>query len=283
MQLKQVVWQVAIRNKPCGTILKEKNTPFVKVPNPVGMWAADPFLIEKEDELYIFAELFSLLEWKGKIGYCVFYKGKFSPWKIIFDEAPHYSYPYVFEYNNEIYMMPETGSLKEIAIYKAVNFPTEWKKEKVLFCGNRMVDSIFLSKEKILSYKMVGNFKNQLVYIKKEDENWVVEKSEADSNETKRPGGKIFDFEKTRVRPAQDGRKLYGGSLKFLCVDEEIEKEIGELKPEEIKVNNFHKKIVGTHTYNATSNYEVIDLQYYKFTLLGFLKRLLLKLSKLGR
>ena len=280
MQLKQIVWQVAIRNKPFGTILNEKNIPFEKVPNPIGMWAADPFVIEKKDKIYIFAELFSLLEWKGKIGYCVFCDGKFTPWKIVLDEAPHYSYPYLFEYNDEIYMMPETGSLREIAIYKAVNFPSEWKKEEVLFSGEKMVDSIFLSPDTILSYKMVGNFKNLLTYMKKEDNKWVICHSEIDSKEIKRPGGKAFVLEDNLIRPAQDGRKRYGGSLKFLSIDEETEREIGYLKPEEIIVKNFNKKIVGAHTYNASSNYEIIDFQYYKFTLLGLMKRVLLKLSK---
>lgn len=284
MQLKQIVWQIAIRNKPKGSILKDKETAFKAVPNPIGMWAADPFIIEKDGKIYIFAELFSLSQWKGKIGYCVFKNGKFSSWKIIFDEAPHYSYPYIFEFNDGIYMMPETGSLREIAIYKAVDFPSKWEKASIVLSGEKMVDSIFLSSDTILSYKMVGNFKNLLTYIKKQDDKWMVYQSEEDKEEIKRPGGKAFIFGRDLIRPAQDGRKIYGGSLKFFkCNIGETEEEIGGLLPEEIKVEGFNKTIVGTHTYNATNNYEIIDFQYYKFSLVGLFKRTLLKLSKFRR
>lgn len=284
MQLKQIVWQIAIRNKSEGFILKDKEAAFKAVPNPIGMWAADPFVMEKNGKIYIFAELFSLSQWKGKIGYCVFEKGKFSPWKIIFDEAPHYSYPYIFEFNDETYMMPETGSLREIAIYKAVEFPLKWEKVSTILSGEKMVDSIFLSNDTILSYKMVGNYKNLLTYLKKQDDKWMIYHSEVDNEEIKRPAGKAFYFGEDLIRPAQDGRKIYGGSLKFFkCNIGEMEEEIGSLLPEEIKVKKFNKTIVGTHTYNATDNYEIIDFQYYKFSLVGLIKRILLKLSNFRR
>ena len=284
MRLKQIVWQLGIRNNPVGTVLKEVDIPFQLIPNPKGMWAADPFIIEKDDKVYIFAELFSLLEWRGKIGYCIFCNGEVTPWEIIFDEAPHYSFPYVFECNGEFYMMPETGSLKEIAIYKAIDFPSKWEKEEIVFSGDKMVDSVFLAEDKILSYKMVGNYQNQLTYLNKVDGNWKIVNSKVDSSEIKRPAGKVFRFEGMTIRPVQDGRKLYGGSLKFLSISlESGEEEIGQLNPEEIVVNDFGKKIVGTHTYNATSNYEIIDFQYYQFSLLGLWERLILKFSKFRR
>lgn len=288
MRLNQIVWQIAIRKSPQGTILTDKNTPFTVVPNPNGMWAADPFILEKDNKVYIFAELFSLWQWRGKLGYCVYENNKFSKWNIIFDDVHHYSYPNVFENNGEIFMMPETGSVNEISIYKAVDFPSKWEKQSVILSGEKMVDSVFISDDTILSYKMFGNFKNHLVLLKKENNDWFQVASIVDSQEIKRPAGKVFAYGDHLVRPAQDGRKLYGGAIKFfdcsnIVNDINSEKEIVDLQPSEIVVKNLNKEFVGTHTYNASHNFEIVDVQYYKFSLIGLFKRIFIKLSKRRR
>lgn len=51
-------WSVAWREKPCGTLLKDLDTPFEIIPNSVRYWAADPFLFVYHGETYIFAELY---------------------------------------------------------------------------------------------------------------------------------------------------------------------------------------------------------------------------------
>lgn len=288
MRLGQIVWQLAIRTTPQGTIMMDKKTPFLAVPNPFGMWAADPFILEKENKVYIFAELFSLWQWRGKLGYCIYENGKFSRWNIIFDDKNHYSYPNIFEVDGVVFMMPETGSVKEIAIYKAVDFPSKWEKQSIILSGEKMVDSVFVSDDIILSYKMFGNFKNHLVLLKKDNDVWNKVANIIDEQEIKRPAGKIFAYKDRLVRPAQDGRELYGGAIKFLDCSNIIddinsEKEIINLQPDEIVIENLKKKFVGTHTYNATENYEVVDVEYYKFSFIGFLKRFLIKLSKLRR
>ena len=213
MRIKQIVWNVAIRQTPQGTILSDKKTPFIAVPNPCGMWAADPFLLEKDNKLYIFAELFSLAKWRGELGYCVYENGRFSKWRILFADDSHYSYPNVFEKDGEVYMMPETGSKSEIALYKATKFPEKWTKEETLFSGHKMVDSVFLRQDAVLSYEMFGNFKNHLVLLEKGDAGWSVIQKLIDDKEAKRPGGKCFLHEGKMIRPGQDGSKLYGGAL----------------------------------------------------------------------
>lgn len=288
MRLSQIVWQLAIRKLPQGSILTDKKTPFIAVPNPKGMWAADPFIIEKNNKVYIFGELFSLFKWRGELGYCVYENGKFSKWSIIFADEFHYSYPYIFEKDNEIFMMPETGSVNEIAIYKAVDFPSKWEKQFVILSGEKMVDSIFISDDVVLSYKMFGNFKNHLVLLKNENNEWKKIADIVDDQEIKRPAGKIFSYGEGFVRPAQDGRNLYGGAIKFfdcsnITDDINSEKEIANLQPNEIIIKNSNKTFVGTHTYNASDNYEIVDVQYYKFSIIGLFKRFYIKLSKRRR
>lgn len=106
---------------------------------------ADPFVIEKDDKLYIFYEEMSgkrnsthgnisVLEstdgvsW-NRLGYAL--EAKF-----------HLSWPFVFKYNKEFYMLPEKTATNELSLYKAINFPLKWKKEKVLFSNIGYTDPI---------------------------------------------------------------------------------------------------------------------------------------------
>ena len=81
MKYKDVEWHIAIRRRPHSSILEDIETPFIIVPNPIMMWAADPFLIEQDGILFIFAELFSYKQWKGSIGYCKYESGRFVRFK----------------------------------------------------------------------------------------------------------------------------------------------------------------------------------------------------------
>ena len=64
----------------------------------------------------------------------------FSHPKPVLERPFHISHPYLFEYNGEIYCVPETSEAKEISIYKAENFPYEWKRVEMLISGVRGAD-----------------------------------------------------------------------------------------------------------------------------------------------
>src|SRR6185437_9688752 len=50
------------------------------------------------------------------------------------------SYPNVFQFDGKYYMIPETASTSRVELYRAVNFPWEWKFEKVLLSGSKFQD-----------------------------------------------------------------------------------------------------------------------------------------------
>ncbi|MCD8025717.1 MAG: hypothetical protein LUF33_01970 [Clostridiales bacterium] len=115
MGLKIETWTIAYRAKKQGLILKDLND-FTIIKNGRKGWYADPFLFEYEDDTYLFAEYFSYKLRRGII-VCSKYdklKDKFDKYKEIISEAYHLSYPFVFKYNDEIYMMPEANESKNI-------------------------------------------------------------------------------------------------------------------------------------------------------------------------
>ena len=61
----------------------------------------------------------------------------------------HLSYPFIFTVDNELYMCPETGEIREIRLYKCTEFPLRWSFHKTLIKDVSAVDSnIFLFKDR---------------------------------------------------------------------------------------------------------------------------------------
>ena len=55
----------------------------------------------------------------------------------VIKENFHLSFPFIFKFNNNFYMCPETKEKKEIRIYKCKNFPNQWE-----FCKT-LIDNIY--------------------------------------------------------------------------------------------------------------------------------------------
>lgn len=286
MKIKQTVWQVAIRDKNDTCDFFKSNKVFLAIPNPFGCWAADPFIIEEDGKVYIFAELFNVLKWKADVAYCIYEKGKFSRWQTIISEAHHFSFPYIFKYNNEFYIMPETGKVNELSLYKAVEFPGKWQKVHILSQEGNFADSVFVDDDRILTYYNKEKVLNIALLLRKNDRFYLAEYKE-DVNSDLRPAGKIFNMNGETIRPTQEGKRFYGEAIIFnklsFSSNNALPKEepIFKLEAKDISVsrkNNY--KITGIHTYNFSENYEVIDFQYNRFNLLDIIKRLQLKLKK---
>jgi hypothetical protein len=84
--------------------------------------------------MYMFFELKNSITKQGDIGVAES-SDNGATWThvgIALDEEWHLSYPFVFEYDGEIYMMPEGSKKGDLRLYKALDFPLEWKLEKVL-------------------------------------------------------------------------------------------------------------------------------------------------------
>ncbi|KAJ4971522.1 hypothetical protein NE237_004621 [Protea cynaroides] len=108
-------------------------------------FVADPFLYVQGDSLYLFYETKNSITLQGDIGVAKSID-KGATWKqlgIALDEDWHLSYPYVFSYHDQIYMMPESSQKGELRLYRAINFPLQWKLDKVIM-KRPIVDAIVL-------------------------------------------------------------------------------------------------------------------------------------------
>ncbi|GMH10220.1 hypothetical protein Nepgr_012061 [Nepenthes gracilis] len=108
-------------------------------------FVADPFLYVQDDTFFVFYERKNSITMQGDIAVARS-TDKGASWQqlgIAVDEDWHLSYPYVFNYLGHIYMMPESSEKGELHLYRALNFPLQWKLERVLM-KRPLVDSFII-------------------------------------------------------------------------------------------------------------------------------------------
>jgi hypothetical protein len=105
-------------------------------------FVADPFMVWVEPTWYMFFEVLNQQTHRGEIGLATSQDAiNWTYQKIILAEQFHLSYPYVFEWMNEYYMIPESSESGAIRLYKASVFPTQWSFVGELLSGSTFLDS----------------------------------------------------------------------------------------------------------------------------------------------
>ena len=105
-------------------------------------FVADPFMLKVNHTWYMFFEVMNRLSGKGEIGLATSEEGiKWSYKQMVLSEPFHLSYPYVFQWMNDYYMIPETYQAGSIRLYKAAKFPTRWSFVGTLLTGEVFLDS----------------------------------------------------------------------------------------------------------------------------------------------
>lgn len=107
-------------------------------------FVADPFMVHCDNQWYMFFEVMNAASGHGDIGLAVSQDGRKWDYKqIVLDESFHLSYPNVFNWNGDWYMVPETRLAYAVRLYKAKVFPQEWVYVQDLVTGNYLDPSIF--------------------------------------------------------------------------------------------------------------------------------------------
>lgn len=110
---------------------------------PADCFWADPFLWSKDGRYFIFFEDFPYATWRGIISVIeIDEQGKqISEPRPVLEEAYHLSYPFLFEYDGQLYMMPEKCSQKRVDIYRCDDFPHRWSQVSTVIDNLKIVDS----------------------------------------------------------------------------------------------------------------------------------------------
>lgn len=277
-------WNIGIINSPITELINHEDNYDIKwlksSPNR-GDFKADPFGISLNGKYYIFYEDFNFRSQKGVISSAIFTKKSdiidFESVSIPCLQLPtHISYPCLFSYENDLYMIPETSLMKEIALYKAIKFPSEWRKEKVLIEDFHGVDNTIIHYRDywwlFSTPKEAENLKLYIWYAHDLYDKWIPHPRnpvKIDARST-RPGGTPFIIRENLYRPAQNSLETYGGQL--------VINQIIELTPQRFeekvvfKFSGFDHYKDGCHTLSSCDNLTLIDAKTLEFDLLLSLK-----------
>lgn len=98
------------------------------ITSPKGRFLADPFVIRYDDQSVIFVEDFHYSTDRGAISAIRLREdGSYEILPDVIKEEFHLSFPYIFNYKNELYMIPESNQSKTIRLYKCIHFPDIWE------------------------------------------------------------------------------------------------------------------------------------------------------------
>ncbi len=180
---------------------------------------ADPCWIKEKGIYYLFVE--AAIDLFGRID--VYSSKDFINWELYgtaLEIDTHLSYPLVFRYNDEIYMMPESNKAKEVALYETDNFPLGWKKKRVLI-DKVLVDSSILFYNDLVYIFAADSDYNLYVYYSDDILNGEFKmhpKSPLGRGEGMRPAGRPIILDGKIVLPMQSHKKGYGYSIKKLVI-----------------------------------------------------------------
>lgn len=201
-------------------------------------FVADPFMVKEISTWYMFFEVMNTRTNQGDIGLAISNDGLNWHYKqIVLDEPFHLSYPYVFKWKNEYYMIPESNKVYSIRLYKAVDFPTRWSFVATLLDGSRYRDSsIFYFNDKWWLFSATANDTLRLYYANELMSPWLEHPSSpviaGDAN-IARPGGRVVLFNDRIIRYTQDDDPIYGNQVRAFEITELTtvsykEKEVAE-------------------------------------------------------
>jgi hypothetical protein len=105
-------------------------------------FVADPFMLPAEEGWHMFFEVFDRAEGLGRIALASSRDGlHWTYQQLVLREPFHLSYPYVFRWNGDHYMVPETSCQNRISLYRARDYPTDWEFDSILLEGGPFNDA----------------------------------------------------------------------------------------------------------------------------------------------
>ena len=257
---KMEVWFVVVRLRN-----SERFTPIL---SPLNHYYADPFLIERDGRTFLFLEDYLYKTNRGVIA-CVELKadGSVTGAQTVLDLPYHLSYPFVFEQEGSMYMIPESASNETVDLYRAAAFPEQWEHVKTLKHGIRAYDVTLHVQDGVYWFfaNVVerGTASSDELFLFSADAltgDWTPHPMNPIVSDVRRsrPAGRLFERDGKLLRPSQDCSLSYGGAMQVnevlvLSKTHYEERPLYRIDPD------WAPGLVGTHTINSSEHFETMD------------------------
>lgn len=240
---------------------------FYRLDPPRGWYWADPFPIQVNGRNYIFFEELPHGAPKGHISVVeVDREGRASKPLKVLERDYHLSYPFLVEEDGQLYMIPETARNNTVEIYRCVDFPAQWKLERVLmkdvFCADATLHREGDKWWMFTNQARPGEEINDELFLFSSDRllgDWKPHRRNPIKSDVRsaRPAGRLFRHEDRLYRPGQICAPHYGSGIALnrvtrLTHDEYVEEEGERIVPRS-------EAVLGIHTINRAGDLSVTD------------------------
>jgi hypothetical protein len=235
---------------------------------PAGRFWADPFQIKVDGRYYIFFEDYVNSAGKAHISVVEVDRNGISGPTEALNLDCHLSYPFVFQWQGDYYMIPETGDRNVVELFRASSFPTKWEPEKILIEANHPLDATLIDVNG--TWWMFVNIQEEgvavnwdelhLYYAESPLGPWKAHARNPVVSDVRsaRPAGRLFWSKDVLYRPSQDSSLRYGYATTISKVEKLSPSAYKETEVLKI-LPDWDNDIVGIHTLNLTDEMTVID------------------------
>jgi hypothetical protein len=260
-------WAIGWRFDEAASLLDKGEAPFRVLTGDTSSYLADPFPFRHQGQDFIFVEQYLYAQKRGCIAVVTADRnGTAGAPRIVLEEPHHLSYPFVFERDGQIWMIPESGAAMNVNLYRAVEFPYRWTREACLIAGIEGYDTTPLHHEGafwfFVSPRLWGSTSWDVLSLYRAGSltgPWTPHAQNPVLIDAKlsRPAGAFIRRSGRTLRPVQDCSRSYGGAVTFCQID-----ALGESEFAQTPVGRIRSGTFGCHTYNydRRSGLEVIDL-----------------------
>lgn len=242
----------------------------IEHPDPSAFYWADPFPLVVEGKEYVLVEEFDKNAQKGRIA-CLEWIQERLEYKSKMDEPWHLSYPFVWQEDGDLLVIPEAAESGKIYAYRALDFPKAWIRDRVIFDGEAY-DPTLLKKDgrywlfiNQKAHPACSSFDELYLYYsdKLEPYSWVSHPQNPIVSDVRksRPAGRIFEKDGKLFRPAQDsglryGHRIHIQEILLINTDNYQERTLRTIEP---KTNS---QVLGIHTYNESPQGIYLDMYF---------------------
>jgi hypothetical protein len=116
--------------------------------NPRDHYRADPFVVSHGGKTIIFVEEFSNETQRGHIAALqVSESGVVSDLGVCLREPFHLSFPFVFKWQGQVYMCPESNHSRQVRVYRCDEFPMKWSLDTVIMDNVAACDTMLFERD----------------------------------------------------------------------------------------------------------------------------------------
>ncbi len=264
----RIEWRLLIgRGDVRGTSIGD----FQQITTPYGRFWADPFVIRRGDDVWVFFEDYYYATDLGAISCIRLTETGYDSFHEVLSLPYHLSYPFLLEHNETLYMVPETYQNRTVEMWECVDFPGAWKKVSTLLDDVSAVDSTLVEHEGRwwLFHNQdrpdMHDHATELFVYHTDDPvhgTWVAHAANpivVDPRAARMGGAFLRDETGGLIRCAQIGGPVYGAGMLFLEVitltpDTYEETLIECIEP------LWSARAAGVHTYNSIPEATVLDV-----------------------